>query len=57
MFRTRMEAVSAAVMLRRIAVLGERGMTTYLLPSPCISTRKIPEPYLVVYPVRLQHIG
>lgn len=25
MFRTRMEAVSAAVMLRRIAVLGERG--------------------------------
>ena len=58
MFRTRMEAVSAAVMLRRIAVLGERGHDHIpFYPVPVFPRGRFPEPYLVVYPVRLQHIG
>ena len=58
MFRTRMEAVSAAVMMRRIAVLGERGHDHIpFYPVPVFPRGRFPEPYLVVYPVRLQHIG
>ena len=48
----------AAVMLRRIAVLGERGHDHIpFYPVPVFPRGRFPEPYLVVYPVRLQHIG
>ena len=44
--------------VRRIAVLGERGHDHIpFYPVPVFPRGRFPEPYLVVYPVRLQHIG
>ena len=58
MVRRWMETVPAAVMLRCIAVLGERGHDHIpFYPVPVFPRRRFPEPYFVVYPVCLQHIG
>ena len=58
MIRTWMETVPAAVMLRRIAVLGERRHDHIsFYPLPVFPCGGLPEPHFVVYPVRLQHIG
>lgn len=56
--RFRVIAVPAAVMLRRIAMLRERRHDQIALyPVPVFPCGRLPEPYLIVHPIRLEHIS